>query len=126
MKPSILQTPTGNWRTPVVAILLLSLLPSANAALRLWTGAGPNAFWSTAANWNPSGAPQNGEDLIFPAGALRRTSTNNLTARTFGFIFFNGASSDYELHGNGITLSGGLSAINTGNPNEAPQIVFPI
>lgn len=109
-----------------ITLLLLATAPPAEAALRLWTGAGPNAFWSTPANWNPAGPPQNGDDLIFPAGAPRRTSTNDLTARTFGFVFFNGASSDFELRGNAVTLSGGLSAINTGVPTDAPQITFPI
>ena len=129
MKHCILSPRPGALRALAgffLALLFGGAALPAEAALRLWTGAGSNAFWSTPANWNPAGPPQNGDDLIFPAGAPRRTSTNDLTARTFGFVFFNGASSDYELHGNAITLTGGLSAINTGVPTEAPQIIFPI
>jgi hypothetical protein len=46
--------------------------PAAHAALRTGTGAGANGSWSTAANWSPSGTPQNGEDLAFPGNAQLR------------------------------------------------------
>ncbi|HXJ73432.1 MAG TPA: hypothetical protein VNM37_11280, partial [Candidatus Dormibacteraeota bacterium] len=74
------------------------------------------------ANWNPAGAPQSGEDLAFPAGAPQRTSTNDLTGRTFGFILFNGPNSDYELFGNGIILSGGLSSVSTAPLTKSPNL----
>src|SRR5262245_41737501 len=100
MKPTTVPIPTGHWRASVLAILLLSLALSADAALRLWTGAGPNAFWSTPANWNPAGPPQSGDDLGFLAGMPRQDSTNDLTGRSFHSTIFNGAGADYTLFGN--------------------------
>lgn len=113
MKPTILLTPTGGWRTPVLAILILSLVSSADAALRLWTGAGANALWSTPANWNPAGPPQNGDDLSFLGGFPRQVSTNDLVGRSFHSFIFNGAGADYTLFGNPVTLSAGVNSLGT-------------
>lgn len=102
--------------TPTLASIALYFLCSAQpvgAALRLWTGAGPNDLWSTPANWNPAGAPQNGEDLGFLAGAPRQTSTNDLIGRTFHSFIFNGAGADYTLFGNSIALSAGANTLGT-------------
>ena len=96
----------------VLGALVLSV-SSGHAALRLWTGSGPNAFWSTSANWNPAGAPQNGDDLAFVAGMLRQTNTNDLSGRSFHSLIFNGTSSSYTLFGNAVTLSAGVNSLQS-------------
>src|SRR5215471_18708455 len=97
---------------PFAAALLLSIIP-AQATLRLWTGAGPNGFWSTTSNWNPAGVPQDGDDLGFVAGMARQTNTNDLSGRTFHSFIFNGSGSSYTLFGNPVTLSTGVNSLLT-------------
>jgi hypothetical protein len=92
---------------------LLLAASTAHGALRLWTGAGPNALWSTAANWNPAGSPQDGDDLSFVAGFPRQTSTNDLAGRAFHSFIFNGAGANYTLFGNPVTLSAGANTLGT-------------
>ena len=72
MKYRIVSNRAAGFRVLVDLVLFLAAAWPAHAALRTWTGAGANAFWSTPSNWSPSGAPQNGEDLLFPANAPRR------------------------------------------------------
>ncbi len=38
--------------------------PDALAATKTWTGGGSDDNWSTAANWSPSGAPVDGDDIV--------------------------------------------------------------
>ncbi len=107
---SFFRRPRFAAATTVAGIVVwLSSGVGAWAALRLWTGAGPNAFWSTAANWNPAGPPLNGDDLGFLAGMARQTSTNDLAGRTFHSIIFNGAGANYTLFGNPVTLVAGVN-----------------
>ncbi|HXG08193.1 MAG TPA: Ig-like domain repeat protein [Gemmataceae bacterium] len=77
-------------------------------ATHVWTGLGGNNNWTTAANWqnnfrpNPADGP---DDLVFPAGASRLSSTNDFAPNTvFNSISFDG--SGYTLSGNPITLGG--------------------
>lgn len=47
-----------------------------------WTGGGASSRWSEAGNWRSSQPPHSGETaavLVFPVGAARLTSTNDLT-----------------------------------------------
>jgi autotransporter-associated beta strand protein len=70
-----------------------------------WTGLGANANWTTAANWD-IGAPNSNDDvLIFPAGALRPTNTNNFGAGT--------TFQEVRL-GGGFTISGNRLRLGTG------------
>lgn len=95
-----------------LALLLLvaGTGPSA-AALRLWTGAGANGYWSTPANWNPAGAPQSGDDLAFPAGAPRQANTNDLTGLALNSLVFGAGAANYALSGNGLSLAAGINSL---------------
>src|SRR5947199_46090 len=61
----------------LLALVAAALTPaSALAATRTWTGAAADGDWTEPANWGGL-APVAGDDLVFPAGALRLTNTNN-------------------------------------------------
>jgi fibronectin-binding autotransporter adhesin len=77
----------------------------AATTLHRWTGAGNNGNWTTAANWLGNAAPSGGDQrLIFPAGAARKTNTNNLPAgRVFESIWI--TDSGYNIYGNGLNTS---------------------
>ena len=72
-----------------------------------WVGLGGDSNWSTAANWDASQAPTGGEDLVFPLGAARLSNNNDLSGLSFHSITI--AASDYDINGNAITLTSGLS-----------------
>lgn len=112
----------SNRTAPVIFALICATLfgsdvLSVYGAVRSWTGGGANAYWGTAENWAPAGTPQDGDDLVFPAGAARTANTNNLNSRTFNSITFNGAGGGFVLRGNAINLSGGISGQNTDGGN---------
>ena len=91
----------------IPALLLLALLPlTASAATKTWDGGGADDNWATTANWNPDGAPANGDDLTFGLGVPVSTS-NNLTGRTFGLLSFLRGTT---VAGNAFTLTGGVDA----------------
>lgn len=102
----------------LITILILltclgALAPAARGASKVWSGNGANNNWNTGANWGGS-APNAGDDLIFPAGALKLVNTNNFSAGTvFSSITFTGT--DYAIWGNGLTLTSvnGVRAQNT-------------
>jgi uncharacterized repeat protein (TIGR01451 family) len=88
----------------LVGMLALSSPPAAHAAAtRTWTGLGANSNWSDAGNWD-TGVPVAGDSIVFPAGASRKTNTNNLAANTsFARIDFTG--SGYDISGNALELT---------------------
>ncbi|MEO6182229.1 MAG: autotransporter-associated beta strand repeat-containing protein, partial [Verrucomicrobiota bacterium] len=100
----------------VLIFLFLASASSAPAALKTWLGTGGTGNWSTSGNWSPSGAPANGDDLSFPAGAGQLLNTNNLV-RSFSSIAFSGGSGGYIIRGNAITLTNGLTAAHTAGLN---------
>jgi len=59
-------------------------------APKAWTGGGADNNWSTAANWNPTGAPTNGASLAFPAGASRLSNHNDIANLSLAWIALNG------------------------------------
>src|SRR5262249_26299233 len=84
----------------------------APATTRVWSGAGADNLWMTAANWVGNVAPQAGDDLIFPGGAAGLNNSNNFAAGTaFGSITIDGGG--YTLNGNGITLGAGGLTVNS-------------
>ena len=84
------------------------------AAERFWNGSGANNLWTTAANWVGGLAPGADDELIFPAGAARLTSTNNFpTNTTFQRVRLLGPG--YTLGGNPLTLRAGLVANYVGS-----------
>ena len=104
---SCFTTPAG--RALLCVMVLLFTTNSSWAIFRLWTGNGGNANWSTAANWNPAGAPQDGDDLFFVDGTSRQSNVNNLSGRRFNSINFSGSTSVYNLSGNTVVLSNGVT-----------------
>jgi len=85
---------------------------------RTWSGNGTTDSWSEGANWVGGVAPVPGDDLIFPASALRKTTNNNdlASGTTFNSISFTG--SGYNLNGNGIRLMNGIVDSVGGNPTN--------
>src|SRR5262249_23265824 len=83
-------------------------------ATDVWTGLGADTNWMTPANWQSGVAPVAGDDLDFPSGvpAPSLTNTNNFPAgTTFGSITIGG--SGYDLTGNALTLSSGITTSYT-------------
>ncbi len=81
-------------------VAALALPPKAT---RIWDGGGADNKWSTAANWVGDVAPSAGENLVFPSGAARLTSVNDLSGVTFGTISVSG--SGYTLNAGNITAT---------------------
>ncbi|MDG3007728.1 Ig-like domain repeat protein [Paludisphaera mucosa] len=81
-----------------------------------WTGLGGDGNWSTDANWDTNLAPSGGEDLVFPSGAARRNNNNDLSGKTFRSIEIAGGG--YDIAGNAITLTDGLSATFVSDTSE--------
>lgn len=90
----------------LAALLGASAGTASAASTRTWTGAGPTPNWSDAANWD-TGVPAPGDTLVFPAGAARKTNTNDLAAGTaFATVRFTGDG--YRLQGNAFDVTGEL------------------
>ena len=71
-------------------------------ATRTWDGGGTSNAWSDKVNWAGDVLPATGDDLVFPAGALRPTNFNNLPSTSFNSLTFSGS---------GYTISGGPSNV---------------
>src|SRR5258708_3559205 len=71
-----------------------------------WSGAGPNANWSTGANWiggvAPTGSAASLDDLVFPAISKAQTPVNDFGGATFDSITI--AGNNYNLSGNPLKL----------------------
>src|SRR2546421_148282 len=59
----------------------MAMIAEVRAALKTWSGAGGDNYWSTAANWGGT-APVNGDILGF-GGAVRIGSTNCVLNRFY-------------------------------------------
>jgi hypothetical protein len=64
-----------------------------------WTGA-VDKYWKNAGNWAEQSSPANGDRLVFPAGAIRKTMEDNVA-----FAGLNGIES-LTLMGDGYSLDG--------------------
>jgi autotransporter-associated beta strand protein len=86
----------------------------------VWTGQGPDNNWSDGANWQGGTAPGPGEDLFFPSGASQLANQNDLPNGTaFSSIRFTGAG--YDISGNAITLTSGMTANLTGGGTDTVE-----
>jgi autotransporter-associated beta strand protein len=83
----------------LIATLLAANLIPLHAANRTWSGAGPDAKWSTPANWGGT-APVSADVLIFN-GMTGLSNTNDLTNLTLGGLRFQ--SGGFQLYGNPLT-----------------------
>jgi len=80
-------------------------------AVRTWQG-GTGTNWSTAGNWTPSGAPVNGEQLVFPA-STNLTSHNDIAGLDLDSLVID---DNYALTGNALTLDSGIT-VTSGSPS---------
>src|SRR5947208_6091564 len=105
---------TGSF-APQLEVLEPRVLP----ATAVWTGLGNGPNWSLAANWQGGKVPAAGDDLVFPGGAARLQSNNDLTgpvgAIPYNSLSFSGSAGGHLVQGNAIVLSAGL-ANNSNNP----------
>jgi autotransporter-associated beta strand protein len=105
----------SGWYALVVAAWLAGPA-AAGAATCTWTGLGASNVWSAAANWDNCGGdhqtPQAGDDLIFPSGAARAASVNDLGSLGVASVRITGvpgAGSRYVISGDGVVLGGELA-----------------
>lgn len=106
------------------AMFCLLVVWSASAAIRTWDGGSASGGnWNDANNWNPNTAPMAGDQLVFPAGAARTMNTNNFANGTgFDRIMFTGDG--YQVYGNHLRVTNGVSAGNTsGNNVFRPNLI---
>src|SRR5258705_8844336 len=107
-------------RSHFTSILMLLLFginsgvsPNAFAAILSWSGtSSTGANWNDSDNWGFAGTPANGDTLIFPGGVSRLTNTNNIANLTVAQIRFVGTSGNYNIYGNGFTLTNSFAATN--------------
>src|SRR3989442_15755554 len=107
-KPSLAQL--------ITFVLALCPIEEGNAATRQWTGSSTSGNWSAAANWNPPGAPANGDDLLFVPALLPAAelfATNDLAGLRLNSITFDGTNGGFFLRGNPITLTNGILAMHS-------------
>ncbi len=102
--------------------VVLTAVAPPTGVTRTWTGDGSNDFWSTAQNWSPAGAPQNGDALVFPSNTPRRTNINDRSNLAVQSLTLSGGP--FTLAGNPIALAGGLTVTGTILINHSVQ--FPI
>jgi autotransporter-associated beta strand protein len=91
--------------------IVLTAIAPPSGVTRTWTGNGTNDFWSTTQNWNPVGAPQNGDALVFPSNTARRTNINDRSNLAVQSITISGGP--FTLAGNTIALAGGITVTGT-------------
>lgn len=83
---------------------LLNLEGRVVPSIATWDGGGPNANWTTAANWVGDVAPMPGDNLVFPGGTQQLSNANDFPIGTaFGTITVTGLN--YVLSGNAMSLS---------------------
>lgn len=99
----------------VVGAAVLAVIGTASAATKNWSGGGVNHYWSTPLNWNPMGAPQDGDALVFPSAAIQRHNVNDLTNLRIHSILFSG--SGYSVSGNRLRLESNITATHIGSRN---------
>ena len=96
-----------------LAVALVGSMARAGAvpAVRTWQGgSGPN--WSTAGNWTPTGAPVDGEQLVFPT-STNLASNNDITSLDLDSIVLDDS---YALTGKALTLDTGVT-VTGGSPS---------
>ena len=111
--------------TAAFAVLILTAVPlAAFAGTRTWTGTN-SGTWSDAGNWS-GGAPQAGDDLVFPAAASNKSNTNDLAAGTaFNSITFTGDG--YTLSGNSVALgAGGIVTTVSSNASNVVALALDV
>jgi hypothetical protein len=99
------------------------IVPSVSAATVTWEGGTDNSM-NSGLNWVSGGILVDPSDIaVFPASALNQTPENDITSLTLAQIIFNGAvtgtsSKNYEITGNGLTITSSIDAIMTGSGGD--------
>ncbi len=101
------------------SLLLMPLTPAYAAAdTCTWTGANSGS-WSDGGNWtgcDNGGVPEDGDSLVFPAGAANLTNANDI-AGTLDIDSITISGDNYALSGNPVYVSGVFHFV--GNNNSA-------
>ena len=88
-----------------------------------WTGGAGNTLFSSGANWNPAGAPADGDALLF-ANSSAVNVTNDIAGRTFAGITASGSAAVTLAAGNSFTLGGNINVLGSGVLNIAVPITL--
>jgi fibronectin-binding autotransporter adhesin len=104
----------------LIAASIVLPTESIQAVTRVWDGS-TSGFWTNAANWKPTGAPANGDTLVFPADAIRFAMTNTIGAPS-NFFRLEFSGSNYVLVAPAITLTNGITngVFNSSNTLTCP------
>ena len=108
--------------------LLLELLEDRTLlATDTWTGAAVgNPNWGDGANWLSGSAPQPGDDLVFPSGAVQLTNVDNLKAAPLAFNSITFTGTGYSISGTGvITVGAGGAAYHECSPGRHGRVQQP-
>src|SRR3954470_11083593 len=100
-------------RVAVFGAAVSGVVPTAAFADGVWTGAGPDANWSTPQNWDNNRPPAAGASLTFPGGSARPISFNDLPAQTYSRVTLSGWP-EHTIEGNGFTVNDGLIRAGSG------------
>ena len=96
-------------KKPIVFTGVLSFMALALcAADKNWTGGAGDFRFSSAANWNPSGAPANGDSLFFSSSSAVNV-TNDLSGLAFSGITQSGSAAVTLGGSNGFSLTGSIT-----------------
>ena len=89
---------------------------------RRWDGGSAvNSNWTTKENWEGDVVPIAGDNLEFPAGAARLTTSNDFVSGTlFNSITFSGAG--YAHFGVGVSLNAGVNEVVTSGEDNRFQL----
>jgi fibronectin-binding autotransporter adhesin len=84
-----------------------------------WTGTAGDSKFSTATNWSGGVAPSAGDIVSFNSTSLGAATTlnNDMTGLSLGGIIFTGTNTNYyqyDLTGNAVTLTGGITSSGAG------------
>lgn len=82
------------------------------AATKTWTAGGSDDYWSTSANWSPSGAPSNGDDLVFNLTSPNTGGINDISGLSIKTITSSGTSNGLFETEDPLTIT--ESIVNTG------------
>jgi len=100
-------------RIVLIGAACLSALALCGAE-KTWTGSAGDALFSSDANWSPSGAPADGDSLLF-ANTSAISVTNDLAGYTFSGIAASGSGAvTFQDTGHEFTLSGDVTVSGSG------------
>src|SRR5947209_3327953 len=79
------------WRAILSIVLAFGAVLRISAATKTWDGSS-SGNWNTTANWAGNVVPVDGDDLVFPANALRFTVTNDISGLNLRSITLSGTN----------------------------------